>query len=141
MITKPDCELIIGARKDPDFGPVILFGMGGIMAEVIQDRSLALPPLNRLLAKRLMQDTKVYRLLKGYRNYPPANLILLEEILIRSPSGTLVPLRELAYINEIIGLRQITRENSQRFISIQCNVSGRDIGSFVQEAKKVIRKR
>jgi len=83
MITKPDCELIIGARKDPDFGPVILFGMGGIMAEVIQDRSLALPPLNRLLAKRLMQDTKVYRLLKGYRNYPPANLILLEEILIR----------------------------------------------------------
>jgi acetyltransferase len=57
--------------------------MGGIMTEVTQDRSLALPPLNRLLSKRLMEETKVYRLLKGYRNLPPANMEELEEILIR----------------------------------------------------------
>ncbi len=76
-------ELILGSKRDRDFGPVILFGMGGIMAEVLKDRSIALPPLNRLLARRLMEKTKVYGLLKGYRNHPPANLTLLEEILIR----------------------------------------------------------
>jgi acetyltransferase len=83
MVERQDYELIVGAKKDRDFGPVIMFGMGGIMTEVVEDRSLALPPLNRLLARRLMEETKVYRLLKGYRNHPPANLVILEEILIR----------------------------------------------------------
>jgi acetyltransferase len=83
MVERQDYELIVGAKKDRDFGPVIMFGMGGIMTEVVKDRSLALPPLNRLLARRLMEETKVYRLLKGYRNHPPANLVILEEILIR----------------------------------------------------------
>ncbi len=83
MLKRPDYELILGAKKDRDFGPVILFGMGGIMTEVLKDRSIALPPLNRLLARRLMEDTKIFRILKGYRNHPPANLILLEEILMR----------------------------------------------------------
>jgi acetyltransferase len=79
----PEYELILGSKRDRDFGPVILFGMGGIMAEVLEDRAIALPPLNRLLARSLMEKTRVYRLLKGYRNHPPANLTLLEEILIR----------------------------------------------------------
>ncbi|MBF0120409.1 MAG: GNAT family N-acetyltransferase [Desulfobacterales bacterium] len=83
MLKKPDYELFLGSKTDKDFGPVIIFGTGGIMTEVLQDISMALPPLNRLLARRLMEETKVYRILSGYRNYPPANLILLEEILIR----------------------------------------------------------
>ncbi len=83
MLARPDYELILGAKKDPDFGPVIIFGMGGILAEVIRDRAIALPPLNRLLARRLMEQTRVYQLLRGYRNIPPANLELLEEIIIR----------------------------------------------------------
>jgi acetyltransferase len=83
MLSGYDHELILGVKKDRDFGPVILFGMGGVYAEVIQDRAIAFPPLNRLLAKRLMEETKVYRLLKGYRNTKPANLQLLEETLIR----------------------------------------------------------
>jgi acetyltransferase len=83
MVKRPDYELIIGAKKDRDFGPVILFGMGGIFTEILKDRAIALPPLNRLLARRLMEDTHVYRLLKGYRNIAPANLMLVEEILIR----------------------------------------------------------
>jgi acetyltransferase len=83
MVQHTDFELILGAKKDRDFGPVILFGMGGILTEVLKDRAIALPPLNRLLAKRLMQQTRVYRLLQGYRNMPPADLELLEEILIR----------------------------------------------------------
>lgn len=78
-----DCELIVGAKQDPDFGPVILFGMGGILAELHQDSAIALPPLNRLLASRLMENTRIDGLLKGYRNHPPANRQLLEEILIR----------------------------------------------------------
>ncbi len=83
MLPKTDFELIAGTKKDRDFGPVILFGMGGIWAEVIRDRAIALPPLNRLLARHLMEETKVYTLLNGYRNKPPANLVLIEEILIR----------------------------------------------------------
>jgi acetyltransferase len=83
MITDTDCELIIGAKKDPDFGPVILFGLGGIYSELMEDRAIALPPLNRLLGSRLMEGTRVHRLLRGYRNCPPADLEKLEEILIR----------------------------------------------------------
>jgi acetyltransferase len=72
----------MGCKRDRDFGPVIIFGMGGIMTEALRDFAIALPPLNRLLARRLIESTRVYRLLKGYRNRPPANLPLLEEILI-----------------------------------------------------------
>jgi acetyltransferase len=83
MIKHTGFELILGAKKDRDFGPVILFGMGGVLTEVLKDRAIALPPLNRLLARRLMEQTQVYQLLQGYRNIPPANLELLEETLIR----------------------------------------------------------
>lgn len=62
----------------------------------------------------------------------------IRHILISTPSGTKVPLDQLATIDEIIGPRQITRENNQRFIAIQCNVRGRDIGSFVAEGQKAI---
>ena len=83
MLKRPDYELILGSKRDADFGPVILFGMGGIMTEILKDQAIALPPLNRLLARRLLESTRVYQLLKGYRNRPPADLVLLEEILIR----------------------------------------------------------
>lgn len=83
MLKRPDYELILGSKRDADFGPVILFGMGGIMTEILKDQSIALPPLNRLLARRLMENTRVYRMLRGYRNRPAARLDLLEEILIR----------------------------------------------------------
>ncbi len=83
MVGAYDYEVILGSKRDPLFGPVIVFGMGGIMAEVLKDRAIALPPLNRILARRIMESTKVYRMLKGYRNKPPARLDLLEEALIR----------------------------------------------------------
>jgi cobalt-zinc-cadmium resistance protein CzcA len=59
-------------------------------------------------------------------------------ILIASPSGAKVPLSQLAAIEEIVGPRQITRENNQRFITVQCNVRNRDIGSFVKDAQQAI---
>ncbi len=83
MIADKGHEVILGSKMDPDFGPVILFGMGGIMTEIYQDRAIGLPPLNRALARRMIRETKVYKILKGYRNRPPANLELLEEIIIR----------------------------------------------------------
>ncbi len=60
------------------------------------------------------------------------------QILIKAPNGTQVPLAQLATIQEVVGPRQITREKNQRFITVQCNVSSRDIGSFVEEAQAVI---
>ncbi len=74
------------------------------------------------------------RFAEAFRNTPEA----IEEILIATPSGAKVPLAQLASVQEIIGPRQITRENNSRFITIQCNVIGRDIGSFVREGQKAI---
>ena len=74
------------------------------------------------------------RFAEDFRNTPEA----IEEILISAPNGTKVPLAQLATVEEIVGPRQITRENNSRFITIQCNVIGRDIGSFVEEGQKAI---
>jgi acetyltransferase len=83
MVKKQGYEVIIGAKADPLFGPVILFGMGGVGVELFRDFAIGIPPLNQTLVRRLMEETKVYRLLKGYRNVPPANIKLLEGILVR----------------------------------------------------------
>jgi acetyltransferase len=82
MIKKRGYEIILGAKMDPLFGPIILFGMGGIGVELFKDVAIGLPPLNQTLALRIMEETKVYQLLKGYRNMPPANLKLLEELMV-----------------------------------------------------------
>jgi len=83
MVKKQGYEVIIGAKADPLFGPVILFGMGGVGVELFKDFALGIPPLNQTLVRRMMEETKVYQLLKGYRNVPPANIKRLEEILVR----------------------------------------------------------
>jgi acetyltransferase len=83
MVKPVDFELIMGAKKDPQFGPILLFGLGGIYAEVLKDVAITLPPLNLMLADRLMQRTRVYRLLKGYRNMPKADMEKLAEMLMR----------------------------------------------------------
>jgi acetyltransferase len=77
------CELIIGSKRDPDFGPLILFGAGGVFTEVLEDSAVDLPPLNLLLARRLIEKTRVSRVLRGYRNAPPVDLDRLAEILVR----------------------------------------------------------
>ncbi len=83
MMKKQGYEIIIGAKADPLFGPMILFGMGGVGVELFKDFAIGLPPLNQTLVRRMMEETKVYGLLKGYRNVAPANVKLLEEILVR----------------------------------------------------------
>ncbi len=83
FVSNPDYEILLGAKKDPNFGPVILFGTGGIFTEILKDRAIGLPPMNRLLARRLMQGTKIWSMLTGYRNRPPADMALLEEMIVR----------------------------------------------------------
>lgn len=99
MISSKGYELIIGAKKDFLFGTIILFGMGGIAVEAIKDRNIGIPPLNRTLAKRLIEGTKIYKILKdGLRNIPPANMDILENTLVKF-SRLLVELPEIKEID------------------------------------------
>jgi acetyltransferase len=82
MLEVIDYELILGAKKDPNYGAVILFGMGGIGVEIFRDFAVGLPPLNQALARRLMEDTKIYKMLQGYRGKMPADLRQLEQIIV-----------------------------------------------------------
>ena len=84
MMTYPNSfELILGTKKDPVFGPVIMVGMGGVAAEVFHDRALGLPPLNEVLARRMLESLKSWPLLCGYRGKPAANIERLLEIIVR----------------------------------------------------------
>jgi len=76
-------ELIVGSSVDSQFGPVLLFGAGGQLVEVLQDRALSLPPLNTTLARRMMEQTKVFTALEGVRGRKPVDLAALEEFLVR----------------------------------------------------------
>jgi acetyltransferase len=83
MIATEGYELILGSSLDSQFGPVLLFGAGGIFVEVFKDRALGLPPLNRTLARRLMERTQIYAALKGFRGRAAIDLARLEELLVR----------------------------------------------------------
>jgi acetyltransferase len=84
MIRRPRAvELIAGLTTDPVFGPVILFGQGGVAVEVTADQAIGLPPLNRLLARELVSRTRVARLLAGYRDRLPAHMDALCDVLVR----------------------------------------------------------
>lgn len=84
MIRRPGAhELILGIAEDAVFGPVILFGQGGTAVEVIGDRSVGLPPLNPILAQDMIERTRIHRLLRGYRDRPPADLDAIALILVK----------------------------------------------------------
>ncbi|MCF6285791.1 MAG: CusA/CzcA family heavy metal efflux RND transporter [Candidatus Hydrogenedentes bacterium] len=89
-------------------------------------------------AGQIFEGIQRYDILVRFAPEYRQDLEAIRNILIRSPDGTRVPLSELATLSEIVGPRQITREKNQRFITIQCNVTGRDIGSFVEAAQKKI---
>ncbi len=76
-------ELILGSSIDPQFGPVLLFGLGGQLVEVFKDRALGLPPLTTTLARRMMEQTRIYTALKGVRGREPVDLAALERLLVR----------------------------------------------------------
>lgn len=76
-------ELILGVTVDRLFGPVLLFGAGGTAVEVLRDRALALPPLNLALARRMIEETRIYRLLRGYRDHRAADLDAIALALVK----------------------------------------------------------
>jgi len=84
MISRPNGrELIVGIARDPSFGPVLTFGMGGIAVEVVSDSALALPPLNQVLASDLIDRTRVSRMLGTFRGMPAVDMDRLVDALIR----------------------------------------------------------
>ncbi len=83
MIKPEGYELIIGSSIDAQFGPVLLFGLGGQLVEVFKDRALALPPLTTTLARRMMEQTRIYKALKGVRGRKPVDLAGLEQLMVR----------------------------------------------------------
>jgi acetyltransferase len=76
-------ELILGSSIDPQFGPVLLFGLGGQLVEVFKDHALGIPPLTTTLARRMMEQTHIYTALKGVRGRKPVDLTALERLLVR----------------------------------------------------------
>ncbi len=99
MVHRPGAyELIVGMTEDPQFGPVILFGQGGIAAEVVDDKALALAPLNLALAQELISRTRIFRLLRGYRNQPPAALDAIALTLVKI-SQLVVDMAEVAELD------------------------------------------
>lgn len=76
-------EILIGAKKDPLFGPVIVFGLGGVAVEIFRDTNVGLPPLNMALSMRLIEDTKIYKLLRGYRGMPGADIKSIQFLLYK----------------------------------------------------------
>ena len=99
MVRRPHAlELIVGMVDDSHFGPVILFGHGGIAVEVIGDKALALPPLNMHLAHEVMSQTRVYSLLQGYRGTPAADLESIALTLVKV-SQLICDLAEIAELD------------------------------------------
>jgi len=82
-MAKPGTEVIIGMTKDAQFGPVLMFGLGGVWVEVLKDVSFRIVPLTRRDAQEMIKEIKGYRLLEGYRGSEPVNITVLEDMLLK----------------------------------------------------------
>ncbi len=108
----PATEVIVGTSKDPQFGPFIMFGLGGIFVEVLKDVSFRIIPITRRDAQEMIQEIRGYPLLSGYRGREPASLSALTEILLkvsglmeRYPEIKELELNPLfAYKNRVLGI-------------------------------------
>ncbi|HXK33065.1 MAG TPA: acetate--CoA ligase family protein [Dehalococcoidia bacterium] len=83
---KPGIEVIIGMTKDPQFGPVMMFGLGGVLVEVLKDVAFRIVPLNERDARQMVHEIKGYPLLEGYRGQDPADVQALERLLLKVSS-------------------------------------------------------
>jgi acetyltransferase len=83
MVEEDAVEVIVGVIQDADFGPVVVFGSGGILVELFKDSSLRLPPLSRREAREMIEETQAARLLAGFRGRPTADLDALVDVLVR----------------------------------------------------------
>jgi len=82
-MARPGVEVIMGMSKDAQFGPVLMFGLGGVFVEVLKDVAFRIVPLNRRDASQMIREIKGYPLLEGYRGQEPANITALEDLLLK----------------------------------------------------------
>ena len=83
MIKQDGYEIILGSSLDGQFGPVLLFGMGGQLVEVFKDKSLGLPPLNRTQARLMLEETKIFTALQGVRGRKSVDIEALENLMVQ----------------------------------------------------------
>jgi len=79
----PGIQVIVGMNKDPQFGPVLMFGLGGILVELLKDVSFRIVPVTKRDAAEMIREIKGYPLLEGYRGQEPANIDALQDIIVR----------------------------------------------------------
>jgi acyl-CoA synthetase (NDP forming) len=79
----PGVEVIVGMSKDPQFGPVLMFGLGGILVEVLKDVSFRIVPLTERDAREMIREIKGYPVLEGYRGQKPASIPALESLIVK----------------------------------------------------------
>lgn len=82
-MARPGVEVIIGMSKDPQFGPVLMFGLGGILVEVLKDVAFRIVPLTKRDAREMIKEIKGYPILEGYRGQEPADVAVLEDYLLK----------------------------------------------------------
>jgi len=82
-MARPGTEVIIGMSKDPQFGPVLMFGLGGVLVEILKDVSFRIVPITRRDANQMITEIKGFPLLQGYRGSEPASITALEDMLLK----------------------------------------------------------
>ena len=131
MIMRPRArELIAGLADDPTFGPVVLFGAGGTAVEVMDDKALALPPLDMILARSLMARTRIHRLLQGFRDWPAADLdaVALTLVKIAQLAADIPEIRELD-INPLLADQDGVIALDARIVAVADADAGRSPGN------------
>jgi acetyltransferase len=128
-------ELIIGSSIDPQFGPILLFGSGGQLVEVYQDRAIALPPLNTTLAHRMMEQTQIFKALKGFRGRAPVDLDALAKLLVQF-SQLVVEQRWIKDI-EINPLLVSTTSQGEPFLALDARVVLHDPSLTLEQLPKL----
>ncbi|HMF89270.1 MAG TPA: bifunctional acetate--CoA ligase family protein/GNAT family N-acetyltransferase [Candidatus Angelobacter sp.] len=128
MIKNRGYELILGSSTDPQFGPILVFGLGGQLVEILRDRAHALPPLTTTLARRVMEYTRIFQTLRGVRGQKPVDLEKLEELLVRF-SQLVVENRRIAdvEINPLLAGPDVLLALDARVILHPASVSDADL--------------
>lgn len=132
MVSLDGYELILGSYVDAQFGPVVLFGLGGELVEVFRDRALGLPPLNTTLARRMMEQTRIFKALQGVRGRESADLEALEQLLVQFSQLVI----EQPWIKEIDINPLLVRHGSAGAIALDARVILHDLATTEVELPK-----
>ncbi|MBF0491687.1 MAG: acetate--CoA ligase family protein [Deltaproteobacteria bacterium] len=131
MIQKEAYELILGASPDPQFGPVMLFGMGGQLVEIFRDHALGLPPLSPNLARRMMEQTKIYKGLQGVRGRKAVDLEKLECLLVNFSQMIIdQPLIKEIDINPLLVSSDLILAVDARIVLYDQNISEKELSKY-----------